>query len=89
MINLINNRNVYHLDLQMVQEKDHSNNLSQENCPKWDLADAEQPLINIREYFKLLHGSNYVPCYYMIQKDIVPVEHINNISCSTGTQMPR
>ncbi len=74
IIYTINIKHVYNLDLQIVQEKEYSNKLLRKNCPKWDPADPEQSLINIREYFKSLCGSNGALCSYILQKDIVPLK---------------
>ncbi len=36
-MNIINDKNVYGLDLQMAWKKKHSNDLSWKTRPKWDL----------------------------------------------------
>ncbi len=42
MINIIDDNNVYNLDLQLVQEKECSNDLSWKHQIKWDLVDPEK-----------------------------------------------
>ncbi len=44
------------LDLQMAWRKEHSNNLSQKNCSKWDTNDPKKSLHDSREYSK--YGSH-------------------------------
>ncbi len=68
----------------MAQEKEHSNNLSQKKNPMWDLADPKHSLLNIREYFELLHISNGAPCSYMIWKNIIPLKYISNVGALHG-----
>ncbi len=75
MINLINDKNVYDTDLHITREKEHINNLSWKNCPRWDPRDPKQSQLHIREYIDSLHGSNRAPCPYMISKDIIPLKH--------------
>ncbi len=42
MINTINDKNAYNMDLQMAQKKEHSNGLLHKNHPKWDPTDPDQ-----------------------------------------------
>ncbi len=62
IINLINDEDIYDLDLQMVQKKEHNTDLSWKTYIKCNPADPKQSLMNIKEYFESLQGSSEAPC---------------------------
>ncbi len=61
MINVIDNPNVFSLKLQQSWEQDHNNDLYVKFGPKWDTADPDQSLVNIREYFEYLCNTSKDP----------------------------
>ncbi len=74
---MINNNNIYTMELQRTREEAHDNDLYRKDRPRWDSVDPEQSLINIREYFESLRGTNKAPCSYMLRPHIVPLVHKN------------
>ncbi len=51
---MINNDNIYTMELQKTREQVHDINLYRKDCPGRDSVDPKQSLINIREYFECL-----------------------------------
>ena len=76
-LNMINNNNIYTMELQRKREELHDNDLYRKDRPRWDSVDPEQSLINIRDYFESLRGTNKAPCSYMLRPHIVPLVHKN------------
>ncbi len=66
MLNTINHKNVYDLDLQRARKIEHNNDLYQKDRPKWDENNPKQSLVKICKYFETIHGTNKAPCLYML-----------------------
>lgn len=60
------------MNLQMIQEKEHVDDLFEKNCPKWETADPEQSIIDIMDYFVMLQSTYDAHCSYILHKNIVP-----------------
>ncbi len=58
MLNTINHKNVYNLELQRVHEIKHNNDLYWKAWPKWYEKDPEQSLTKIHEYFETIRGTS-------------------------------
>ncbi len=67
------------MDLQRSREEKHDNDLYQKDRPRWDSIDPKQSLINTREYFESLRGTNKAPCSYILCPHIVHLMHKNQV----------
>ncbi len=67
------------MDLQRSREEKHDNDLYQKDRPRWDSVDPKQSLINIREYFECIQGTNKAPCSYKLRPHIVLLVHKNQV----------